>query len=130
MSQTSPKSFADGPGDGASQATDGMASADQFDRDTIEAQAIEEVARQVDRLADQIRNTDIDRMARTVGNAAQRNPLMFVAGAALAGFAVTRFLTARDPDRGRPQATDDPWMSGTRPSGPAWQGSGPASGDA
>ena len=98
------------------------AAAGEFDPDSMQAQAIEKVAEQVEAIAAQIRSTDIDRLARTVGDAAQRNPLMFVAGAALAGFAVTRFLKARDPyprsygqsrpysDNGaRPTAQDDVW---------------------
>lgn len=90
------------------------AAAGEFDEGSMQARAIEEVARRVDDIAAQIRSTDIDRMARTLGDAAQRNPLMFVAGAALAGFAVTRFLKARDPEQ-RPGAFErDPWKSGPR----------------
>lgn len=90
------------------------AAANEFDDGSMQARAIEEVARRVDDIAAQIRSTDIDRLARTLGDAAQRNPLMFVAGAALAGFAVTRFLKARDPDRRSGGQGRDPWTSGPR----------------
>ncbi|MFP7673990.1 hypothetical protein ACG74X_11620 [Marivita sp. S0852] len=91
------------------------AASEEFDSGSMQAQAIEQVAKQVDHIANQIRNTDIDRFARSVGDAAQRNPLMFVAGAALAGFAVTRFLNARDPSPSRSMGHDDPWQTHTRP---------------
>lgn len=84
------------------------AAADEFDENSIQARAIEEVASRIDDLAEQIRGQDIDRVARMVGDAARRHPMMFVAGAALAGFAVTRFLKARDPAR-RADYGDDPW---------------------
>ena len=94
-----------------------QAAADAFDDGSIQAKALEEVARQVDHLADQIRTTDIDRLARSVGQAAQRNPLMFVAGAALAGFAATRFLRARDPAR----RGDDPYARDGVTGGNVWR---------
>jgi hypothetical protein len=85
------------------------AAADEFDQDTFQARAIEQVASRIDDLAAQIRDTDIDRVARVVGDAVRRNPLMFVAGAAIAGFAATRFLKARDPYRRDHYPGDDPW---------------------
>ncbi|MEL7279171.1 MAG: hypothetical protein AAGK79_02365 [Pseudomonadota bacterium] len=85
------------------------AAADEFDTGSLQAQAIEQVATRVDDLAAQIRNTDIDRLARTVGDAARRNPVLFVAGAALVGFAATRFLKSRSPDQNARSEFDDPW---------------------
>lgn len=90
------------------------AAAGEFDEGSMQARAIEEVARRVDDIAAQIRSTDIDRMARTLGDAARRNPLMFVAGAALAGFAATRFLKARDPAERYGAMRGDAWKSGPR----------------
>lgn len=87
------------------------AAADEFDAGSVQARAIEEVARRIDDLAEQIRSTDIDRMARAVAGAARRNPMMFVAGAALTGFAATRFLKARTP-RSRGEYAGDPWAGG------------------
>lgn len=90
------------------------AAAAEFDPQSVQAQAIEHVATRIDDIADQLRTTDIDRMAGMVGDVARKNPMLFVAGAALAGFAVTRFLKARDPQRSfaAPQG-DDPWAEPT-----------------
>lgn len=90
------------------------AAAGEFDDRSMQARAIEEVARRVDDIAAHVRSTDIDRMARTLGDAARRHPLMFVAGAALAGFAATRFLKARDPAERYGAMRGDPWQSGPR----------------
>lgn len=98
-----------------------QAAADEFDAGSLQAKALEEVARQVDTLAQQIRNTDIDRVARRIGSAAQRNPLMFVAGAALAGFAATRFLKARDPERSTMRRFDSPYATGGETHGNVWR---------
>ncbi|APX10522.1 hypothetical protein [Tateyamaria omphalii] len=98
-----------------------QAAADEFDPGSIQAKALEEVARQVDHLADQIRTTDIDRLARSVGQAAQRNPLMFVAGAALVGFAATRFMRSRDPERRTAYRVNDPHATGGTTDGNVWR---------
>lgn len=96
------------------------AAAGEFDNNSMQAQAIEGVARQVDDWADQIRATDVDRLAHMVADTARRNPLMFVAGAALAGFAATRFLKARNPDHmPRTENFSDPWHSEPGPVGSA-----------
>ena len=88
------------------------AAASEFDSDSIQAKAIEQVASRIEDIAAQIRSSDVDRLARTVRQTAERNPLMFVAGAALAGFAVTRFLKARDPHVSHSyRRDDDPWAS-------------------
>lgn len=111
------KSEAEGARDAAASEVENVANAadaaaNEFDPNSMQARAIEEVASRIDDLASQIRSTDIDRAARMVGDAARRNPLMFVAGAALAGFAATRFLKARDPYR-RDSYGDgpDPWAA-------------------
>jgi hypothetical protein len=86
----------------------------EFETGSMQAQAIEQVASRVEEIAAQIRGSDIDRLARTVRQTAERNPLMFFAGAALAGFAVTRFLKARDPNASsQPGYEDDPWADDT-----------------
>lgn len=86
------------------------AAAAEFDPSSMQAQAIEQIASRIEDIAAQIRSSDIDRVARTVRETAERNPIMFLAGAALAGFAVTRFLKARNPHAGSRYApADDPW---------------------
>ncbi|MFD0982250.1 hypothetical protein [Tropicimonas aquimaris] len=91
------------------------AAAAEFDPNSMQAQAIEQVAARIDDLASQIRNTDIDRLAHSLSDAARRNPLLFVAGATLAGFAATRFLKARDPEPRYAHPSDDPWARDTVP---------------
>lgn len=92
------------------------AAASEFDSESLQAQAIEQVASRIEDIAAQIRGSDIDRLARTVRQAAERNPLMFVAGAAVAGFALTRFLKARDSNAGRGyRYDDDPWSDDIPP---------------
>ena len=91
------------------------AAANEFDPNSLQARAIEQVAMRIEELASDIRGADIDRMARTVRSAAERNPVLFVAGAALAGFALTRFLSARSPssyDRYGARPSYDPWDTG------------------
>lgn len=86
------------------------AAASEFDPNSLQARAIDQLATRIEDIARDIRGVDIDRMARTLRSAAQRNPLMFVAGAAVAGFALTRFLAARPPERSRRRYSDvDPW---------------------
>lgn len=89
------------------------AAAGEFDPNSVQAQAIEQIAARIDDLADQVRSTDIDRLAQSVGDAARRNPLLFVAGATLAGFAATRFLKARDPHPRESVRHEDPWSDET-----------------
>ncbi|SEL36913.1 hypothetical protein SAMN05421666_3480 [Roseovarius nanhaiticus] len=45
-------------------------------------------------VSDQIRDKDLGEMANEISSFAKRNPLLFLGGAALAGFAATRFATA------------------------------------
>ncbi|MEL6566165.1 MAG: hypothetical protein AAFQ59_17120 [Pseudomonadota bacterium] len=89
------------------------ASMDTLDAGSVQAQVVEQLAGTLEQLAGQIRTTDIDRTARAVTDFASRNPALFVGGAALAGFAATRFFKAR----GRSEQTylghdDDPWNDG------------------
>ncbi|MGR3512033.1 MAG: hypothetical protein ACU0GG_04665 [Paracoccaceae bacterium] len=86
------------------------AAAQEFDPASMQAQAIEQIASRIEDIATQIRSSDIDRIAQTVRQTAERNPMMFLAGFALAGFAVTRFLKARDPNpRQSYRSETDPW---------------------
>jgi hypothetical protein len=91
------------------------AAASEFDDNSMQAKAIEQVANRIDDIADQVRATDINRLAQSLSDAARRNPLLFVAGAAMAGFAATRFLKARDPHPRGSFDHDDPWSAGRYP---------------
>lgn len=100
------------------------AAASEFDPDSLRAQALEQVASRIEEIASQIRSSDIDRVARGVRHTAERHPFVFVAGAALAGFALTRFLTAREPqDTNEYRRDEDPWSDDvpSRPSSAATQ---------
>lgn len=98
------------------------AAAREFDAGTLQAQAASQVADALEQVAAQVRTTDLDRLARTVGGFARDNPALFVGGAALLGLAATRFLKARDPhaipdhepqDTSQPAGSDDVWTGST-----------------
>ncbi|WP_264210615.1 hypothetical protein [Leisingera thetidis] len=74
------------------------AAADTFDPGTMQAQAAQVVAGYLEDAAHRVRTVDVERTVRDVSAFARRNPLLFLGGAALAGFAATRFLKASEPD--------------------------------
>ena len=86
------------------------AAAYEFDPRSLQAEAVRQIAGTFDDIAERIRQSDIETLATHTSNFARRNPALFVSAAAIAGFAVTRFLKARDE---RPVAYDasDPWLS-------------------
>jgi hypothetical protein len=63
-------------------------------------------------VSDQIRDKDLGEMAQVVSKVARENPILFLSGAALLGFAISRYAkaTATHTDQSGPK-------SGTRPSG-------------
>lgn len=73
--------------------------------EALQAEALEQLALRLDDLAAKVRTADADRAAQAIGDAARRHPLLVVAGAAVAGFAATRLLTAPSPV----SQDDDPW---------------------
>lgn len=86
------------------------AAASEFGADSIQARAAQQVADQVEGLANQLRHKDLNTLTRDVSNFARNNPALFIGGAALLGFAATRFLKARDPQRVDYDAErSDPW---------------------
>lgn len=86
------------------------AAADEFDADSLQARAAQQVADQVEGLAERLRGTDLNQITRDVSDFARKNPALFIGGAALLGFAATRFLKARDPQRmDIATGTADPW---------------------
>lgn len=72
--------------------------ADTFDAGSVQAQAAAHVADTLEGVAAQVRETDLNRMAANVSKFARQNPAIFIGGAALLGFAATRFLKAREPE--------------------------------
>lgn len=112
--------------DEVQQAADAATSAaNSFDPGTMQAEAARQVAHQLEAVARQIRTADLDDTVRQVSSFARRNPALFIGAAALAGFAATRFLKARDPQRPVAHDYDDPWSSPSDP-GPAYAGHGQA----
>ncbi|MDO6590351.1 hypothetical protein DS901_11395 [Loktanella sp. D2R18] len=87
------------------------AAVDQLDAQTPQAQAVAQFADQVEGLATKLRTTDIATLSRQTADIARANPLLFIGGAAVAGFAVARFLKARNPERSDDVAESDPWAA-------------------
>lgn len=86
------------------------AAAAEFDAGSLQARAAHQVADQVENLANQLRTKDLNTVTRDVSNFARNNPALFIGGAALLGFAATRFLKARDPQRvDYDTGSNDPW---------------------
>ena len=75
------------------------AAAAEFDAGSLQARAAQLVADQVEVLANKLRSSDLNSVTRDVSDFARKNPALFIGGAALLGFAATRFLKARDPQR-------------------------------
>ncbi|QAX28106.1 hypothetical protein [Leisingera sp. NJS204] len=74
------------------------AAADAFALGSMQSQAAQMVAGHLEDAAHRVRSLDIEQSVRDVSAFARRNPLLFLGGAALAGFAATRFLKASEPD--------------------------------
>lgn len=90
----------------------------EFDVNSLQARAAQQVADQVEGLAHRLRATDLTSVTRDVSTFARANPAIFIGGAALLGLAATRFLKARDPNRvdfGVAQA--DPWNTAPKTGG-------------
>ncbi|MBY6058041.1 hypothetical protein [Leisingera daeponensis] len=73
------------------------AAADAFAPGSVQAQAAQMVAGQLEDAARRVRSLEFDQTMQDVTAFARRNPLLFLSAAALTGFAATRFLKARDP---------------------------------
>ncbi|MEL7211337.1 MAG: hypothetical protein AAGK92_01670 [Pseudomonadota bacterium] len=87
------------------------AAASELDPNSPQAQAMQQVADTIEDVAHKIRTTDIRHMADQATEMARRNPLLFIGGAAIAGFAAARFLKARAPHASAPLQGSDPWGS-------------------
>ena len=64
----------------------------RHDDDAIEASAFSIAARTGEVAADFVRDADLDAKARNIRQAIERRPLVFAAGASIAGFMLARFL--------------------------------------
>lgn len=85
------------------------AAANQFDPASAQAQAVQQVADHIEDVATKLRTADVQKLAGQATEMARRNPLLFIGGAAIAGFAAARFLKARDPHPTGYADHTDPW---------------------
>lgn len=82
----------------------------QFEPGSLQAQAADHVANSLQQVAGALRDTDLNEAAGKVSHFARENPVLFLGGAALLGFAAARFLKASDPTTPARRADDaDPW---------------------
>lgn len=97
--------------DKVQQAADAAdAAASQLDSRSPQAEAMQQVADHIEGVASQLRHADVRELASQATAIARRNPLLFIGGAAIAGFAAARFLKARDPQPMQ-AAQRDPWAT-------------------
>lgn len=93
--------------DQAADATD--AARQEFDAQSLQAAVLRHLGAQISSVADHLRDKPVDAMVDDVAVFARRNPLLFLGGAAVAGFAAARFLKSGSGTRNAHKADDDPW---------------------
>lgn len=82
----------------------------EFDDDSLQAAALRQIGAQISNVADQLRDKPVDAMVDDVAVFARRNPLLFLGGAAIVGFAAARFLKSGNGSEGRSApVSEDPW---------------------
>ena len=87
------------------------AASEEFHAESPQAQAADRAATSLHDVAEALHSTDFDKVAGRVKEFARENPALFLGGAALLGFAATRFLKSSDPAPARPEVEeDDPWV--------------------
>lgn len=69
--------------------------AGKFDEDAVGHRLLESVAGGMESLSGQLRDGNLGQLIAEAEGFARRNPLMFIAGAALAGFAIARMTQPR-----------------------------------
>lgn len=69
--------------------------AEQQDDDSVQRRLLESVAGGMDSLSHRVREGSLSQLVADAEGFARRNPLLFVAGAALAGFAIARMTQVR-----------------------------------
>ncbi|WP_299788601.1 hypothetical protein [uncultured Marivita sp.] len=91
--------------DDAASAAD--AARDEFEPYSLQSAALEQISAQINAVATQLRDKPIDAMVDDVAVFARKNPLLFLGGAALVGFAAARFL--KSSEGAHVADYDDPW---------------------
>lgn len=87
------------------------AAATELDPASPQAQAVQQVADHIEEVAAKLRTADLRHLANQTTEVARQNPLLFIGGAALLGFAAARFLKARDPMPASAAFEADPWAA-------------------
>ena len=90
-------------------ATAAHRASDAFDAGSLQAAALDQLAQGLDGLSRSLQERSIDGLADDVAMFARRNPLLFLGGAALAGFAAARFLKSSPTQTSA--VTEDPWAN-------------------
>lgn len=108
LTKTATERAADEMADAASATT---AASTSFDPEGPQAQMADQLAAGLGDLAGALRDTDLDAVTRKVTHVARENPVLFLGGAALLGFAAARFLKSSDtaPAAVARNPSDDPW---------------------
>ncbi|MEX2617634.1 MAG: hypothetical protein WD767_16210 [Alphaproteobacteria bacterium] len=84
-------------------------SADNLDENSTPRQLLSEAASGLRSIADEMEGKSVGELANSLSQFARRNPAAFLGGAALAGFAISRFAKASRDDQtgsGTPQARE------------------------
>lgn len=82
----------------------------EFEPGSFQEQAADQVAGHLTDVAELIKSTDFNQVAGKTAQFARENPLLFLGGAALAGFAAARYLKASEPAYSRKSDdSSDPW---------------------
>lgn len=76
----------------------------------------DKLAENVDHMSRAMNDKNLGDMMSDLNDLARRNPMLFLSGAALAGFAATRLATASSPDKRSTPVTSSSTMSSATPS--------------
>lgn len=97
--------------------TEDAETSDQDSRpDTLQDAALAQLGAQINVIAARLQDTSVDEMVDDVALFARRNPLLFLGGAALAGFAAARFLKSEAGSQTSEDDEFDPWSGHLQPS--------------
>ncbi|MCL3880741.1 hypothetical protein [Marivita sp. GX14005] len=81
----------------------------EFDRGSLQAAALGQIGQQIENVAASLRDKPAEEMFDDVAIFARRNPMLFLGGAALLGFAAARFMKSGNAAPRNDYAAEDPW---------------------
>ncbi|MFP7571162.1 hypothetical protein [Marivita sp. S2033] len=85
------------------------AAGSEFDQGSIQAAAMQQLGNQIENVASALRDKPVDEMFDDVVVFARKNPLLFLGGAAILGFAAARFMKSGNAAPRSDYASSDPW---------------------